>query len=86
MPGMTSLSWGIWPMMSAPLIGCVFMTSNSSFVRAVGFLRMRSSMPILPTSCRRAERRMIRTSSAVSPMWRARTTAYRATRSEWPRV
>ncbi len=62
-------------MITAPLTGCVFITSNSSLVRAVGFRRIRSSMPILPTSCSRAEMRIVRTSSGVRLMWRARTTA-----------
>ena len=32
---------------------CVFMISNSSSVSRPGFLRIASSMPILPTSCSR---------------------------------
>lgn len=73
-------------MIRAPLAGWSFMMSNSSSVSAVGLRRIRSSMPILPTSCRSAAMRTFLTSSAGSPMCRAMATEYRATRSEWPRV
>src|SRR5437867_2151342 len=45
--------------MLAPFVVCVFMVVNSSSVNAPGFFRMRSSIPIFPTSCSCAETRRI---------------------------
>ena len=71
MPGMIHFSCGIWPMMRAPFTGWSFITSNSSSVSAVGLRRIRSSMPIFPTSWRRAAILTFRTSSAGCPRCRA---------------
>ena len=62
MPAMQSVSWPTPLMIAAPLAGCPFMTSNSSSLSAPGLRRMRSSMPILPTSCSSALMRRLRIS------------------------
>src|SRR6059058_1847481 len=62
---MMSMSWATPPMIAAPLAGCCFITSNSSSLSAPGLRRMRSSMPILPTSCNSALMRNLRISALL---------------------
>ncbi len=55
MPGSISRSRLIGLTIAAPFTVCTRIWANSESVRASGLVRIASSMPILPTSCRSAE-------------------------------
>src|SRR5439155_13986744 len=74
------------PMMSAPICGCRRIQAISSSVSAIDCRRMRSGMPILPTSWRIAPNRTAATSSRERPIRSAQAPASLASRSECPLV
>ena len=72
--------------MSAPTVGCRFISSYSSAVSTPPFLSTRSSIPIFPTSWRSAPIQSRCWNSSDWPRCRAIARLSVATRSECPRV
>ena len=67
-------------------LGCFFIATHSSSVRAPGLRRISSGTPILPISCKSAPQRTCTSSSSLKPKTRARSIVICVTRRVCPSV